>query len=153
MEFKFRICQNVQNKHLFRKLWKYCKSHKHSVRNVGNDDLNYVCYSWHDAPHRSWNFEYAKMCKTNSNFEKFQNTVNLRYTLCAMLEMIIWTTFTIASMVRMSAAWWEWAQFKFRISQYVQNKQPFRKLCKYCKCHMHSVRNVGNQDLNYVCYS
>ena len=37
--------QNVQNKELFRKLWKYIESHKHSVRNVGNDDLNYVCYS------------------------------------------------------------------------------------------------------------
>ena len=44
-EFKFRKQQNVQNKQLFQKIWKYCKSHKHSVRNVGNDDLNYVCYS------------------------------------------------------------------------------------------------------------
>ena len=43
------------------------------------------------------------MCKSNSNFEKFENTVNLIYTLCAMSEMMIWTTFTIASMVRMSA--------------------------------------------------
>ena len=49
----------------------------HSVRNVGNEDLNYVWYSWHDAPHRSRNFEYAKMCKTNSIFENFENTVNL----------------------------------------------------------------------------
>ena len=54
---EFRICQNVQNKQQFRKLWKYCKSHKHSVRNIGNDDLNYVWYSYHDAPHRSRNFE------------------------------------------------------------------------------------------------
>ena len=81
---------------------KYCKSHKHSVRKVGNDDLNYVCYSLHDAPHRSRNFEYAKMCKTNSNFENFENTVNLIYTMCAMLEMIIWTTFIIASGVQIS---------------------------------------------------
>ena len=35
--------KNVQNKQEFRKLWKHCKSHKHSVRNVGNDDLNCVC--------------------------------------------------------------------------------------------------------------
>ena len=35
-------------------------------------------------------------------------------------------------------------------NQNVQNKQPFRKLCKYCKCHMHSVRNDGNDDLAYV---
>ena len=29
------------------------------------------------------------MCKTNSNFEKFENTVNLMYTVCAMSEMMI----------------------------------------------------------------
>ena len=44
-------------------------------------------------------------------------------------------------------------QFKFRNSQNVQNKQPFRKLWKYVKCHIHSVRNVGNDHLNDVCYS
>ena len=75
--------------------------------NVGNDDLNYVCNSWHHAHHRSRyfksakmrktnsNFEKfryfksAKMRKTNSNFEKFENTVNLLYTVWAMMEMII----------------------------------------------------------------
>ena len=61
----------------------------HSVRNVGNDHLNYVCYSSHVAHDRSRNFEYAKMCKRNSYFENFENTVNLIYTLCAMLEMMI----------------------------------------------------------------
>ena len=29
------------------------------------------------------------MRKTNSNFEKFENTLNLLYTVLAMLEMII----------------------------------------------------------------
>ena len=29
------------------------------------------------------------MCKANRNFEKFENTVNLIYTGCAMSEMMI----------------------------------------------------------------
>ena len=29
------------------------------------------------------------MCKTNWKFEKFENTVNLIYTVCAMSEMMI----------------------------------------------------------------
>ena len=29
------------------------------------------------------------MCGTNRNFEKFENTVNLIYTMCAMSEMVI----------------------------------------------------------------
>ena len=33
----------------------------HSVRNVGNDNLNYVCYSWHVAHDRSRNFELKMM--------------------------------------------------------------------------------------------
>ena len=28
-----------------RKVLKHCKSYIHSVRHVGNDDLNYVCHS------------------------------------------------------------------------------------------------------------
>ena len=28
-------------------------------------------------------------CRKNRNFEKFENTVNLIYTMCAMSEMII----------------------------------------------------------------
>ena len=42
------------------------------------------------------------MCKTNNNFEKFQNTANLLYTVWAMLEMIIWTMFAIVSMMRVT---------------------------------------------------
>ena len=38
--------------------------------------------------HRSRNFEKVKMCKTNSNFEKLEITVNLIYSVCAMSEMI-----------------------------------------------------------------
>ena len=29
------------------------------------------------------------MCKANRKFEKFENTVNLFYTVCAMSEMMI----------------------------------------------------------------
>ena len=43
----------------------------------------------HDAHHRSSNFEKVKMCRTNCKFEKFENTVNLIYTVCAMSEMMI----------------------------------------------------------------
>ena len=76
--------KNVQNKQEFRKLWKHCKSHIHTVRNVGNDDLKNVYHS-----QRISNFENNKMCKTNRYFENFENTVNLINTVCAMLEMII----------------------------------------------------------------
>ena len=40
------------------------------------------------------------MCKTNCNFEKFQNAITLIYTVCAMLEMMIKTMFAIVSMMR-----------------------------------------------------
>ena len=89
VQFKFRICQNVQNKQLFRKLWKYCKSDIHSLRNVGNDELNNVCHSYHVARHRRRNFVKGKMCKKNCNLDIFENTVSLIYTLWAMLEMMI----------------------------------------------------------------
>ena len=36
--------QNVQNKLQFRTVWKHYKSYIHYVRDVGNDDLNYVCH-------------------------------------------------------------------------------------------------------------
>ena len=42
------------------------------------------------------------MCKTKSYFENFENTVNLIYTVCAMLEMMIWTMFAIVSMMRLT---------------------------------------------------
>ena len=42
------------------------------------------------------------MCKTNSYFENFENTVNLIYTVCAMLEMMIYTMFAIVSMMRLT---------------------------------------------------
>ena len=43
----------------------------------------------YDAHHRSRNFEKVEMRITNSSFEKFEITVNLIYTVCAMSEMII----------------------------------------------------------------
>ena len=171
------------------------------------------------------------MCKTNCNFANFKNCVNLIYTLCAMLEMMIWTTFTIATILAKIlwdklaectastidqfftwkptffgpnptfppsphamllvgkgcrrfvqhciggkgeaseywsnsgkrnfvphilariVAWWEWAEFKYQKKQNVENKQLFRKLWICCKSDLHSVRNVGNDELNNVCHS
>ena len=66
-----------EKKRLFRKVSKHCKCVIHSVRNVGNDGLNFVCYRLHGADHRSRNFGKAKMYNTNCNLEKFQNTVNV----------------------------------------------------------------------------
>ena len=42
------------------------------------------------------------MCKTNWNFEKFQNAVNIIYTVCGMLEMMNETIFAIVSLVRIT---------------------------------------------------
>ena len=39
------------------------------------------------------------MCRTNSNCEEFENTVNLMYTVCAMSEMMIQTMFAIVNMM------------------------------------------------------
>ena len=64
-----------------RKILKHCKSYIHCVRPVGNDDLNHVCHSQHDAHHRSRNFEKVKMCKTNSK-SKSLKTLEILYTLC-----------------------------------------------------------------------
>ena len=54
-------------------------SYIHSLRNVENDDVNSIWYSEHGGYHRSRNFVKAKMCKTNSNIEGFENTLNLIY--------------------------------------------------------------------------
>ena len=81
-------CENVQNKVQIRKVWKHSKSYIQCVRHVGNDDLNYVGHSEHYAHQHRRNFEKVNG-GTNRNFEKFQNTVNLIYTLCAMSEMVI----------------------------------------------------------------
>ena len=69
-----------------RNLGKHCKSDIHLVPNVGKDDLNYVCHISHDAHHRSRNFEKVKMCNTNCNLEKFENTVNLIYPVCYVFQ-------------------------------------------------------------------
>ena len=42
------------------------------------------------------------MCQNKQEFRKFENIVNLIYTAYAISEMIIWTTFTIVSMVRIT---------------------------------------------------
>ena len=49
--------------------------------------------------HLSSTFEKVKMCKTNCKFEKFENTVNLIYTVCAMSKMMIQTMFAIVNMM------------------------------------------------------
>ena len=45
--------------------------------------------NWNGAYIRSWNWVKAKMCKTNSNFEKFENAVYLVYTVGGMFEMMM----------------------------------------------------------------
>ena len=42
------------------------------------------------------------MCRTNCNFEKLQNTVNLIHTVCGMSELMIYTMFAIVSMIRIT---------------------------------------------------
>ena len=42
------------------------------------------------------------MCRTNCKFEKFENTVNLIYTVCAMSEMMIQSMFAIVNMMRIT---------------------------------------------------
>ena len=93
------MCKTNSN---FEKFGKHCNSYIHCVPNVVNDDLNYVCHSYHDAHHRSVNFVKAKTCKTNSNFQKSENIVNLIYTVCAMSEMMIQTMFAIVNMMRIT---------------------------------------------------
>ena len=72
------------------------------MRQVGNHGLNYVGHNEHDAHHRSRNFEKAKMSKINCKSEKFENTVNLIYTVCAMSEMMSQTMLAIMSMMRIT---------------------------------------------------
>ena len=42
------------------------------------------------------------MCRRKSNFEKFESTVNLIYTVCAMSGMMIYTMFAIVNMMRIT---------------------------------------------------
>ena len=42
------------------------------------------------------------MWRTNCKFEKFENTVYLIYTVCAMSEMMISTMFAIVNMMRIT---------------------------------------------------
>ena len=42
------------------------------------------------------------MFKTICKFEKFENTVNLMYTVCAMSEMMIWTMFAKVDIMRLT---------------------------------------------------
>ena len=79
----------MQNKQHFQKGSKRRKSLLHSLGSVGNDDVNYVSHSLHGAHHRSRNFLKAKMCQKKLQFRKFENTVNLLYTVSAMEEMMI----------------------------------------------------------------
>ena len=80
---------NCEKQPAISKSLKYFKSYIHCVRHVGNYDLYHVCHREHDANHRSRNFNKVTMCKTNCELEKFENIVNLIYTLCAIWEMMI----------------------------------------------------------------
>ena len=42
------------------------------------------------------------MCRTNSKFEKFEKTLYVMYTVCAMSEMMILTMFAIVNMMRIT---------------------------------------------------
>ena len=42
------------------------------------------------------------MCKANRKFEKFESTVNLIYTVCAMSGMMIYIMFAIVNMMRIT---------------------------------------------------
>ena len=79
----------MQNKQQFPKVSKRCISYINSLRNVKNDDINYVWHSLHGAHHRSRNFPKAKICHNKLQFPNFENTVNLIYTVSAMEEMMI----------------------------------------------------------------
>ena len=96
--------------------------------------------------HRSTNFVKAKRWKRNWNFEKFQNAVNLIYTVCSILEMMIETMFAIVSIMRITGV-------DISNQPKCENKHQFRKVWRHCKSNLHSVSNVGNDDLNNVHHS
>ena len=70
---------------------------------MGINALKSFCHCLHLAHNHSKNFEKAKMCKTKCNFEKFQNTLNMMNTVCAMSAIMIYTLFVIVSTVRITA--------------------------------------------------
>ena len=61
------------------------------------------------------------MCKTNSNFEKLEITVNHIYTVCAMSEMMIKTMFAMISLMRITGV------ETSKKSKCAKKKQQFRK--------------------------
>ena len=63
-----------------------------------------------------------------------------------MSEMMIWTMFAIAKMMNITGV-------VISKKSTVQNREQFRKVSKHCKSYIHCVRNVGNDDVNYVCHS
>ena len=85
------------------------------------------------------------MFKTNCKLEKFENTVNPIYTVCAMSEMMIYTMFAIGSMMRIIGV--EISK-KSKCAKQTANS----KSLKYCKSYIHCVRHVGNDDLYHVCH-
>ena len=128
------------------KVSNHCKSYILCARHVGNDDLNYVCHGWHDAHQRSRNFEKVKMLKTNCNFEKFEITVFLIYTVCAMSEMMIYPLFAMVSMMRIRGV-------EISKKSKCAKQTAISKVSNHCKSYILCARHVGNVDLNYVCHS
>ena len=64
--------QNVQNKHPFQKASKSFKCDTHNVRNIGNDDVNYVCHTQRGGHHRSRNFAKTKRAKQTAISKLFK---------------------------------------------------------------------------------
>ena len=63
-----------------------------------------------------------------------------------MSEMMIWTMFAIAKMMRITGVViWK----KSKRAEQTSNSKSFKK---HCKCYIHCVRYVGNDDLNSVCH-
>ena len=73
----------------FEKFEKHCKSFIHCVRHVGNDELNYLAIVNRMHITGVEISKKSKCAKKRSNFEKFENTLILLYTVCAMSEMMI----------------------------------------------------------------
>ena len=86
------------------------------------------------------------MCKTTSNFERFDNTANLIF----IVRNIGNDDLNIVCHTKHGAHHRSW---NFEKSQNVQNKQIFRKVSKRSISYIHSLRSVENDDVNSVWYS
>ena len=63
-----------------------------------------------------------------------------------MSEMMIWTMFAIVNMMRLTGVV---ISKKSKCAEQTAISKSFKK---HCKCYIHCVRYVGNDDLNSVCH-